>query len=107
MRKADMTQTDYVALGIKLFGPRYRARPPSGIFYFHGGRVLFNVVTAEVVIGDTVINLRDLVQELAERKTRTGSSERATVNQYIAEVLEPQKPPDSASKPHLSHGRGA
>src|SRR5262249_33971553 len=100
MRKAGMTTT-YLDLAVRLFG-RARARPPSAIFYFRRGRVLFNAVTMEVVIANTVIDLRDLVRGLAERKKRNGSSGRATVNRYIAEVFKSQKP-----APRPLHGRGA
>ena len=65
-----MTKT-YLDLAVRLFG-RYRDCPPSGYFFFCDGRVVFNAVTAEIMIGNTVIEMEDFVDELTIKQRGDG-----------------------------------
>jgi len=78
--------TTYLDLAVKLFG-RYRHSPPSGIFYFHHGQVVFNAVTAEIVIGNTVLDMDDFVDNVLAR-----GRGRAVIAQYVAELLATKRP---------------
>src|SRR5262245_45521292 len=83
-----MTQTDYVALGIKLFGPQCLelSRAPEEIL-FDDGAISLNAITGQVTIGDTdPVEMRDLVSELTKRKKQNGGGSGHTIiAQLIAE----------------------
>ena len=83
-----MTQIDYVALGIKLFGPQCLelSHPPDDIRFGDHGEISLSAVNGQITIGDTApIEMPDLVKEVTERKKRNGSSGRTIVAQFITE----------------------
>jgi hypothetical protein len=76
----------YLDLAIKLFGPRYRELPPSGIYDFYDVGVLYNAATKEIVIGNTtVVYMSEFVDKMTLKKTNGGGKLHAIIAQCIAE----------------------
>jgi hypothetical protein len=86
-----MTETDFVALGIRLLGPQCLegSKPPHNIL-FCDGLVSLDAITGEIAIGDAPpIHVRDFVNELEVRKKKNGGDFDAVLAQVIAEKNRP------------------
>jgi hypothetical protein len=86
-----MTTTDFVAVGIKLFGAQCLkgSKPPHDIL-FCDGLVSLDAITGEIAIGDTApIHICDFVNELEAEKKKNGGDFDAILAQVITEKNRP------------------